>query len=126
MSEARIAREFPDLSEAQSLVALLGETFGMAREMKFARSEIDAAGADTQKVEDLLSRTGLVEEIEAAEKTATATIVEILAQVSEQDLKNGRDRDLLSPEDYAQALTAKRTMSLSRGRALEQERDLER
>lgn len=126
MTEARIAREFPDLSEAQSLVALLGETLGMAREMKFTQQEIDAAGTDAQKVEDLLSSAGLVEEIEYAEKTATATIVEILARVSEKDLETGRDHDLLSPEDYREALTAKRTMELARGRAPEQERDLER
>ncbi len=125
MSEARIAHAFPDLTEAQSLVALLGETLSMARDMKLVQSEIGEAGNDTQKVEDIISRTGLVAEIEAAEKTASTTIVEILAQVSEQDLKDGFDMGTLSSEDYREALTAKRTMSLARGRAPEQECDLE-
>ncbi len=126
MTNARIVREFPDLSKAQSLVALLGETLEMARGIKFTQLEIDEAGADGEKAKEILESAGLVTEIEAAEKTATTTIVEIIAQVSEQDLKIGRDNDLLSPEDFREALTAKRTMGLARGRAPEQGHDLER
>lgn len=98
----------------------------MARDIKSARQDIEAAGKDGKQAEDLLSSTGLIAEIEAAEKTAHSTVVEILAQITEQDIEAGRDKGLLTPEDYAQALTAKRTMSLARGRTSEQERDRER
>ncbi len=126
MTEARIARVYPDLPEPLALVALFGETLGMAREMKVTRLEVDAAKGDAGQVAELVLRTGLEDEIEAAEKTATTTIVELLARVSEGDLRDGRDRGLLSPEDYGEVLTAKRTLSLQQSRAQSDERDRER
>jgi len=125
MTDTRIAHAFPDLSEGQALLALLSETLEMARDMKLTQSGIDAAGTGTERAKDLIASAGLVSEIEAAQKTAHMTVVEILARVSEDDLKLGRDKGLLSPEDFTEALTAKRTMSLARGRSAEQERDLE-
>ena len=126
MSDVRIARAFPDLPENQALVALLGETLGLARGMKLSRQGIDAAGADAEQVKELLSQTGLMDEIDDAEKATTATVVELLAKVSEQDLEQGLNQGLLSSEDCREAFTAKRTMSLQRGRTSERDHDLER
>ena len=125
MTDAQIAHAQPNLSEAQALLALLSETLEMARDMKITQSELEAAGADTAQAKDLITSAGLVSEIEAAEKTAHATVVQILTQVSEQDLQDGRDKGLLTPEDYQEALTAKRTLSLARGRSSERDHDRE-
>ena len=126
MTDARISRAFPDLPEPLALVALLGETLDMARGMQLSRDDIAAAGADAGQVADLIARTGLLEEIDAAERTTTSTIVELLARVSERDLEEGRDQGLLSPEDFREALSAKRRMSLARDRAVEREDDRQR
>lgn len=125
MTNTRIARVYPDLSEDLARVALLGETLTLARDMKLSRQEIDAKSTDAEQVADLLSRTGLVEEIESAEQTAATTVVELLTLVSEEDLEQGLFQGLLSSEDYQEALTAKRTMSLQRGRKSEREQERE-
>ncbi len=116
MTDARISRAFPDLPEP----------LDMARGMQLSRDDIAAAGADAGQVADLIARTGLLEEIDAAERTTTSTIVELLARVSERDLEEGRDQGLLSPEDFREALSAKRRMSLARDRAVEREDDRQR
>ena len=125
MTDARIARAFPDLPEPLALVALLGETLGFARDIKLTRQEISDAGDDAEKVASLLSEAGLLTEIAAAEQTATATIVELLARISEADLEQGHNKGLLSPEDFREALIAKRTLSLKRTRTPQQEHSQE-
>ena len=67
----------------------------------------------------------LTDEIAAAEKTAHATIVQILSRVSEQDLQEARNQGLLTPEDHKEALKAKRTLSLSKSRSFERENERE-
>lgn len=119
MTDTRIARAFPDLSEPESLVALLGETLDLARGMKLSRQEIIGAEGKPEQIAELLSQTGLLDEIAAAEQTATATVVELLARISEADLEQGRDKGLLSPEDFREALAAKRTLLLKRARTQE-------
>lgn len=121
MTDTRIARAFPDLPEPLALVALLGETLGLARGMRLSRQEIDEAEGKPEQIAELLSQTGLLTEIAAAEQAATATIVELLAQISETDLEQGRDNGLLLPEDFREALAAKRTLLLKRARTQEQE-----
>jgi hypothetical protein len=125
MTDARIAREFPNLSEGQALLALLSETLEMARGMKLAQIEMNAIKANAQQVESLITSAGLPDEISAAEKAAHTTIVEILARITEQDLEAGRNKGILSPDDYHEALTAKRTLSLARGRADERDHEHE-
>ena len=126
MTDARIVREFPDLSKPLALVATLGEALAMASDMKLTHDNINRAGSDNSEAEKLYACTGLREEIIDAEKTISKTIVEILVQVSEKDLADGCDLELLSPEDYREAVKAKRTMELDHGRSHEQEHDLER
>lgn len=125
MTNTQIARAFPGLSEGQALVALLGETLEMARDMKLTQNDLEVAGAGTEQAKSLIESAGLSEEIEAAEKTAHATVVEILARVSEDDLKDGLNKGLLTPDDHREALKAKRTLSLARGRSAEREDERE-
>jgi len=125
MTDAQLAHAFPDLTEAQALLALLSETLEMARDMKLTQSDLEAAGVGTEQAKELIASAGLTEEIAAAEKTAHATVVQILSRVSEQDLEEGRDKGLLTTEDYQEALTAKRTMSLSKSRSTERESEHE-
>ncbi len=126
MTDVHIARAYPDLSEGQSLIAVLGEALDMARGIKLIQLDIAAAGDDKKKVEGLLSQTGMQEEIESADKMTAATVIRILEKVSEQDLQNGHKQGLLTEEDYHKALSVKRSMELKRNRAPEQEHDLER
>ena len=128
MTDARIAREFPDLPKPLALVATLGETLAMASDMRLTHDNINSAGSDNSEAEKLYACTGLREEIIDAEKTISRTIVEILVQVSEKDLAEGRDLELLTADNFREAVLTKRTMELSRGRehSREQEHDLER
>lgn len=122
MTDAHIAHAFPDLTESQALLAQLSETLEMARDLEMTRRDIkEASGASLR---ELIASAGLPEEIEGAAKTAQATVVEILSRISEQDLLNGRDKGLLTHDDYTEALKAKRTLILSRGRS--SDRDHER
>ena len=125
MTDTHIAHAFPNLSEGQALLALLSETLEMARDMKLTQSDLEAAGVGTEQAKELITSAGLKEEIAAAEKTAHATVVQILTRVSEQDLQDGRDKGLLTSDDYQEALTAKRTLSLARGRAQAHETERE-
>jgi DNA-directed RNA polymerase alpha subunit len=125
MTKAQITHAFPDLSEGQALLALLSETLEMARSMKLAQIEMNAVKANAQQMESLISSAGLPDEISAAEKAAHTTIVEILARITEQDLEAGRNKGILSPDDYQEALTAKRTLSLARGRTDERDHEHE-
>ena len=109
MSEARIARAYPHLSPALARVALLGETLELARTMELATGE----------------RAGNQAEVEAAKHAAMGTIVELIAQITERDLEAGLAQDLLSRDDFDEALKAKRTMSLTRNRAAERESERE-
>jgi len=119
MTEARIAHAHPDLSDDQALLALLGETLEMARDLEITRRGLqEKSGAELSA---LVKSAGLPEEIESAAKAAQTTVLEILSRISEQALEAGRDKGFLSPEDYREALKAKRTLSLSRGRATERE-----
>ncbi|OEJ64246.1 hypothetical protein [Magnetovibrio blakemorei] len=123
MTNTRIAHAFPDLSEGQALLALLSETLELARDLEMTQREIK--GANAELTQAIIASAGLADEIEAAEKTAHATIVEILARVSEGDLKAGRDNGLLLPEDYQEALKAMRILSLSRGHSTGREDERE-
>lgn len=123
MTDARLAHAFPDLSEGQALLALLSETLELARGIEEAQREIEAAEVSSGQVHGLASIVGLPEELHAAEQTVQGTILELLARVSEHDLQAGRDTGLLSPEDYREALKAKRTLSLGRGRTEERENE---
>ena len=67
----------------------------------------------------------LTEEIAAAEKTAQATIVQILSRVSEQDLQEARNQGLLTPEDHQEALKSKRTLNLKKSRSANRELEQE-
>ncbi len=126
MTNTRIARAYPGLSEPLARLAFISEALEMTRRMKQSRREIDAAGTDGSQIAELLSQTGLVEEFETAEETVAATVVELLTQVSEEELREGRDSGLLTPEEYDEALTTKRTMSLEHSRSRQQEHDRER
>lgn len=122
MTDARIARSHPGLSETESLVALLTESLELARGIELTRNDLGAAGGDDRRVRELLTAAGMAEEIESAGKTVQATVVDILARLSERDLQAGLDQGLLSPDDHAEALTILRTLSLARGRSPLQER----
>lgn len=123
MTDSQLAHAYPGLSKEQALLAVLSETLEMARDMKITQSRIKAAGPG--QVKELIASAGFEEELETAEKTAEATMTILLRHMSEQDLQDGRDKGLLTPEDYQEALTAKRTMSLSRGRSSEREEERE-
>lgn len=87
----------------------------MARDLEMTHRDLkEASGASLQ---DLIASAGLPEEIEGAAKTAQVTVVEILSRSSEQDLLDGRDKGLLTHDDYTGALKAKRALFLSRGRS---------
>ena len=119
MTDTRIAHAFPTLSDDQSLLALLSETLEMTRDLEMTQRALkEASGA---KLQELIESAGLPEEIEGAEKVARATVIEILSRISEHDLEVGRDKGFLSPDDYREALKAKRTLSLARGRDSERE-----
>lgn len=60
----------------------------------------EASGASLQ---ELIASAGLPEEIEGAAKTAQVTVVEILSRSSEQGLRDGRDKGLLTHDDYTGA-----------------------
>lgn len=123
MTNTRIAHAFPDLSEGQALLALLSETLELARDLEMTQREIKCA--DAEQAQALIASAGLADEIAAAERTAHATVLEILARVSEDDLKAGRDNGLLLHEDYQDALKAKRSLSLLRGRSGERDHERE-
>ena len=123
MTDTRIAHAFPDLSEGQALLARLSATFEMARDLKMTQREID--GADAGRAKEIIDSAGSPEELSEAEKTAHATVLKILARISEDDLKAGLEAGLLLPEDYQDALKAMRAMSLNRGRSTEREHDRE-
>ena len=125
MTNAQIARAYSDLPESLARVALLCETLEMGKEMKLSQAKIDAARHDEERLNELLVQTGLPKEIEAAEQTITQTMVALIEKISEQDLEAGRDKGLLSAEDYQEALTAKRTMELARVRPEEPEQERE-
>jgi hypothetical protein len=123
MTDTRIAHAFSGLSDDQSLLALLSETLEMTRDLEMTQRALkEASGA---KLQELIESAGLPEEIEGAAKTAQVTIVEILSRISEQDLQDGRDKGPLTPDDYTEALKAKRTLSLARGRSAEREDERE-
>lgn len=126
MTDARIVHAFPDLPEHLARVALLGETFRVSCQIKISRQEIDAAEGDAEQVKELIALLGFPEDMAFAEEAATATILELLTLVSEQDLEEGRDQGLLAPEDFEAALKVKRSMALERGRVREAEAELER
>jgi len=123
MTDAHIAHAFPDLSEAQAQLAVLSETLEMACNMRLTLSALEAAG--TERAKEIIASAGSPEEIAAAEKMARATVLKILTRISEDDLQAGREAGLLTPEDFDEALKAKRTLSLSRGRSTEREHDRE-
>lgn len=119
MTDTRIAHAFPGLSDAPSLPALLSEMQDMTRDLEITQRALkEASGA---KLQELIESAGLPEEIEGAAKTAQVAIVEILSRIAEQDLQDGRDKGLLTPDDYTEALKVKRTLSLARGRSTERE-----
>lgn len=121
MTDTRIAHAFPTLSEDQALLARLCETLEMAQNLEIAQRDMKkASGAELQ---ELIESAGLPEEIEGAEKAARAAIIDILSRISEHDLEAGRDKGFLSPDDYREALKAKRTLSLARGRTPEKDRE---
>lgn len=126
MTDARIARAYPHLPEALGRVALLGETLAMTRDLAVTRREMADAGHDPDKLAAILARHGVVGEIEQAEQAAARSIAVLLAAVSEPDLQDGRDKGLISAEDYREAVIAKRTLDLSLGRSADQERGRDR
>jgi len=123
MTDTHISHAFPDLSEGQALLALLSETLEMARDLEMTQQNLKAANGDA--LESLIVSAGLPEEIEAAGKAAQATVIQILNRVSEQDLQDGYNKGVLTEDDYREALTAMRHLSLSRGRSAEREHDRE-
>jgi len=123
MINTRIAHAFPDLSEGQALLARLSEIFEMARDLKMTQGEID--GADAQRAKELIASAGSPEELSVAEKTAHATVLGILARISEDDLKAGLEAGLLLPEDYQDALKAMRAMGLEQRHSTEREEERE-
>ncbi len=126
MTDAWITRTYPHLSDSMGRVALLGEILEMARDLSDTRREISEAAQDNEKLEAIFSRRGTVAEIEKAEQVTAQSVVDLLAKLSEKDLQDGRDKGLISPEDYREALKAQRTMALSRSRAEERDQDRER
>jgi len=125
MTDTQITRLYPDLPDELARVAVLGDTLGMAKDMELTLRDLEAAGHDKPKFDDLVARVGRPSEVESAQSTATKTIVAILAQGSEQDLQAGLDLKLLSIEDHREALTVLRTMKLQRGHSPDQERDFQ-
>lgn len=90
MTDTRIAHAFSGHSDDQSLLALLSETLDMTRDLKQTQGDIEAVGIGAEQAKELIASAGLADEIEAAEKTAQATVLEILNHVSEKDLEHGR------------------------------------
>ena len=123
MTDTRMARAYPDLSEGQALMALLSETLEIARDLETTHRDLKAAKGDA--LDSLIASAGLPEEIEAAGRAAQATALDILNRVSEEDLESGPNAGLLTPDDFTDALKAKRTMSLARGRSSERENERE-
>jgi hypothetical protein len=82
-------------------------------------------GADAEQAQAITASAGLADEIEGADKTAHATVLEILARVSEDELMAGLKAGLLLPEDYQEALKAKRSLNLCRGRSGERDHERE-
>ncbi|GAB6044104.1 hypothetical protein [Endothiovibrio diazotrophicus] len=124
MSEPRIARVIPDLADTGALLNMLSETLTVARGAELGLRDLAEAGEDTTEYAALITRLGLPSEIETAGEAARSTVIDLLHQLSEQDLAKGRDEGLLHPDDYTQALKVKRTLSLARGRGAIRERDL--
>jgi|GEM_PF-2981200 len=123
MTDAKLAHAFPDLTDSQALLARLAETLEMARHLEATLQAINVATGAA--LDELIQTAGLPEELEAAGQSMRATIMHDLARISEQDLEQGRNAGLLTPGDYTDALKAKRTLSLSRGRSVEREQDRE-
>ena len=82
MTDTRIAHAYPNLSEGQALLALLSETLELARDLAMTHQDLkEARGA---KLQELMGREGLTEEIDGAAKTAQETVVEILSRISDR------------------------------------------
>jgi len=126
MTAAQITRAHPDMPHEIALVAVLGETLDMAKNIEITLQDLKTAENDKAQVEELLKSAGLQSEIKDAQAATRKTIVAILDQVSEQDLQAGLDMDLLSIDDHREALIAKRKMELERGQSPETEPELER
>lgn len=107
MTDVRIARAYPDLPENLARVALLRETLELAQSLEMVTDDV----------------AGGKEDVAEAQQAAPSTIVELIAQISEQDLKAGLEKELISEEDYNETLIAIRKMELSRNRSLERENE---
>ncbi len=124
MTEPRIARVYPDLADTEALLKMLAETLEVARGVELTLRDLEEAGQDTAEYAALITSAGQPSEIEAAGEAARATVLDLLTHLSEKDLQAGRDRGLLLPDDYTEALKAKRALILALGRSAPRERDL--
>lgn len=119
MTDTQLKHDQPNLSDDEAELARLAEAFEMARHLKIVQCSLKEA--DGEELNELIAGVGLPEEIERAAKDTRGTFLDILSRLSEQALEAGRDKGFLSPDDYLEALKAKRTLSLSRDRATERE-----
>lgn len=121
-----IARDYPGLSSAQALVALLSETLETANSIARAKRDLRAVGDDEAKLAKVRALTGSVGQIQDAERAANATLEEILSRVTVRDLQEGRDAMRLTEGQFKQAMMTRDLMDFERRRQRERGQDLDR
>ncbi|MBF0379885.1 MAG: hypothetical protein HQL69_02645 [Magnetococcales bacterium] len=121
----RIARAHPNLSASQSLVAQLGETFEMERHLQISEQDIHATEENTSQRKELLEVTGTIQEVQAAQKMAKATVRDIILKVSAHDLQEGLEAMRLSESDFRKAIQIKKLMQQKLDRTNQQKQSFE-
>ena len=123
MTDTQLKHDQPNLTEKQTLLALLSETYEVARHLEMTLADFKVAKGDA--LEEQIASAGKPEEVKAASIVAQANIMKVLTCISEQDLEDGRDAGLLTPEDHTEALISMRALALARGRSTEREDERE-
>lgn len=109
MTDVRIARCYPNLTTELARVAMLSDSLDVMRSMEMATGDV----------------AGTKEEVASAKQATSRTIVELISKISEQDLKVGLEKELISEEDYKDTVVALRRMELARNLPVEREDERE-
>ena len=120
----QIAREHPNLSPSQALVAQLGEALEMSRGLESNIQEILAVGEDKQQRDKLLATLGTTQEIQAAEKAIKAMAREIVSKVTLQDLAEGKKAMRITASDFEKAMMIRRELEKERNQSQKRNHNL--